>query len=224
MTDELTRVDGFDDDGGNDSTRVIQGEKWSFTNEGTWVNADEEEIPRNREVVVVDIARVLQKWIDKTPVETRFLASGEQVDVEQLNDACQKSEWSEDLNGKPRGPWQIQNVVYLVDMETMQRFTYPTSTVGGSIAITDLKDAVKLMRRFKGGGIYPVVSLAGKHMNTRFGGRQRPHFQIKRWISFGPDGTALPAASPQGLVEHKAAAHVVKEPTLHEEMDDDIPF
>jgi hypothetical protein len=88
-------------------------------------------------------------------------------------------------------------------------------------------------------------------MNTRFGGRQRPHFQIKRWISFGPDGTAaLPSASPPSLQgpalasqqgpDRKAAAdqhgkardksgvvssgvHVVEEPTLHEELNDAIP-
>ena len=88
-------------------------------------------------------------------------------------------------------------------------------------------------------------------MKTRFGGRQRPHFVIKRWISFGPDGTAaLPSASPPSLQapasasqqgpDRKAAAdqhgkaqdksgvvpsgvHVVEEPTLHEELNDAIP-
>jgi hypothetical protein len=227
MNDEtknnVPAVDGFDDDWAQDDfVRVIQGEKWSFTNEGTWVNADEQEIPRNREVVVVDIARVLQKWIDKTPVETRFLASGEHVDIDQLNDACPKSEFREDLNGRLKGPWQVQHVVYMVDMETMQKFTYPTSTTGGTIAIGDVKDAVRSMRRFKGPGIYPVVSPATKHMNTRFGGRQRPHFVIKRWISFGPDGTALPAAPTAALP--LSGAHAVAEPTLREEMDDSIPF
>ena len=108
---ETARVDGFDGDGATegDFIRVIQGEKWSFSNESTWVNADEELISPDREVVVVDTARVLQKWIDQTPVRdaTRFVP-GEQVDVEQLNEACPKSEWSEDLNSKPRGPWQLQ--------------------------------------------------------------------------------------------------------------------
>ena len=114
----------------------------------------------------------------------------------------------------------------------MQKFTYPTSTTGGVICIDELRDAVKLMRKFKGPGIYPVVSVGDKFMNTKYGGRQRPRFVIKRWISFGPDGiAALPGTSPQGpqpLVEHKAAprgAHVVEEPTLREEMDGDtIPF
>src|SRR5437879_3499623 len=127
-------TDGFDDDtGGNDKVRVIVGEKWSFTNEGQWVNADEELISTDREVVVVSIQRVLQKWIDQAPVHeaTKFLEAGEYVDVDELNDACPKSEWSEDLNGKPRGPWQVQQLCYFVDPATMLRFTYPTSTVGG---------------------------------------------------------------------------------------------
>jgi hypothetical protein len=235
MTDELmntnaTRADGFDDDGTeNDFVRVIQGEKISFTNESVWVNADDEEVAPDRELVVVDIARVLQKWIDKAPVHTQFLASGEQIDVKQLNEECSREEWSEDLNGKPRGPWQVQHVVYMVDMETMARFTYPTSTVGGSIAITDLKDAVRLMRKFKGPGVYPVVTLADKFMNTKFGGRQRPLFIIKNWISFGPDGALPPAADNKALPKATPAApsgaHVVAEPTLREEMgDDSIPF
>jgi hypothetical protein len=84
MSDEtknnLPAADGFDDFAGDDQqfARVIQGEKWQFTNEGTWVNGDEEEIPPDREVVVVNTARVLQKWIDQTPVRdaTRFLAPG----------------------------------------------------------------------------------------------------------------------------------------------------
>src|SRR6478672_4921223 len=102
MSDELktndTRVDGFDDDDGaaeGDFVRVIQGEKWSFSNEGAWLNADGEEISPDREVVVVDIARVLQKWgTDRMPVrgETKFLAPGEHPDLELLNEACPKSE------------------------------------------------------------------------------------------------------------------------------------
>jgi hypothetical protein len=260
MNDEkkngLPAADGFDDFDGDDQqfARVIQGEKWQFTNEGTWVNGDGKEIPPHREVVVVNTARVLQKWIDQAPVHgtTRFLAPGERTpDVDQLNEECPRSEWTEDFSGKPQGPWQLQNVVYMVELQTMQKFTFPTRTVGGGICVGELKDAVRMMRQFRGPGIYPVVSPAAKHMNTRFGGRQRPHLEIKRWISFGPDGTAaLPSASPPSLQgpalasqqgpDRKAAAdqrgktqdksgvvprgvHVVEKPTLHEELNDAIP-
>ena len=48
MSDEpktMFPADGFDDFAATEGEfiRVIQGEKWSFTNEGTWVNGDEED-------------------------------------------------------------------------------------------------------------------------------------------------------------------------------------
>ena len=253
MSNELTSndvsaVDGFDDDGGaeGDFSKVIQGAKWAFSNEGNWVTGEGELVSTDREVVVVRLTKVLQKWIDQMPVRdaTRFLVLGEQVDVEALNDECPQSEWIEDLNGKPRGPWQLQQVAYLVDMQTMEKFTFPTGTVGGGIAIGELKDAVKLMRKFRGPGVYPVVSVSTKPMKTQFSPRPRPrpHFEIKRWISFGPEGAALPPASlpslqplasplaPQQTPDHldkvlqRQGAHIVDEPTPHEQMDDGIPF
>ena len=41
--------------------------------------------------------------------------------------------------------------------------------------------------------VSPVVALADTFMPTRFGGRQRPHFVIKRWISLDGEQNALPA-------------------------------
>ena len=130
----------------------------------------------------------------------RFLAPGEQADIEQLNEECPRSEWSEDSE------WQAARPVATPERRLHDRSAdhaeihVSTTTVGGNICIGELKDAVRMMRQFRGPGVYPVVSPAAKHMNTRFGGRQRPHFVIKRWISFGPDGTAaLPSASPHSL-------------------------
>jgi hypothetical protein len=226
-------LDGFDDAGDAQQVRVIMGAKLSFSNEGTWVDSDENEFSAARELVVTDLARVLQKWIAQRPVETVFLTAADHPDVDDLNDKCPREEWSEDLNGKPRGPWQTTSLVYLVDLETMARYTFPTSTVGGSIAISDLKEAVKLMRRFRGAGVYPVVNLGAKHMKTKFGGRQRPHFVVKRWFTFGEGGAPAlpPAASQHSMLPSPAASaaaplgmRAVEEPNLQEEMDDDIPF
>jgi hypothetical protein len=257
---DVTKIppdDGFDDAGdeGQQFLRIIRGLKIAFTNDSVWVDGNDEKLPADLELVAVQTCRVLQKWIDQAPDHdaTRFLAPGEHVDVEQLNEACPRSEWSEDLNGKPRGPWQLQSVVYLVDLTTMQKYTFPTGTVGGGIAIGELKDAVKLMRKFRGPSVYPVIALSNAFMNTRFGGRQRPALKILRWIAFGPEGTALPPTSPSLLpssqpeypaeaaaapdqaktkaktakVKDKAkdaGASVVSDLSLHEELDDDIPF
>jgi hypothetical protein len=246
----LPAPDGFDDaedrtEGEDEQhSRVIQGERLVFTNEAKWLIGGDEEFPKDRELVVVDTVRVVQKWIDQRPVgEPIFVESHQKwPNVNKLNEACPKSEWTEGPDGKLRGPWQRQRVVYLVDLKTMEKFTYPTGTVGGDVCIREFRDKVAMMRRFKGERVFAVVTLGDKYMPTRWGGRQRPELVIKRWIRLGPDGTALPtpaapSAPPSLTTDVKAtpAQHAraeaslsdvqeVEEPTLSEQMGDAIDF
>lgn len=187
------RVEGDDrQQGGN----VIQGALVKFTNEATWLTRDGDELPADRELIVVDIARLVQRWKDQQPVETRILAPGEKFpDVADLNEAVPRTDWVKGPDGKPRGPWQAQHVVYMLDPATMERYSFPTGTVGGAIAVRDLVDKTNWMRRYRGGHVYPAITLSDTFMNTRFGGRQRPHFLIKRWVKLDAESgeRALPA-------------------------------
>src|SRR5262249_36906747 len=88
---------------------------------------------------------------------------------------------------------------------TMDRFSFPTGTVGGSIATRDLTDKVKWMRKFRGENVFAVVSLGDTFMNARFGGRQRPHFEVKRWIRFGGGGEPLAVAGPPPVPDRSSA-------------------
>ena len=85
MTEELMKrekqLDGFaayDDsvEGGENEQaqgrRVIQGAIVKFTNQATWVTRDGAELSANLELVAVDVARIVQKWIDEQPVETHY--------------------------------------------------------------------------------------------------------------------------------------------------------
>jgi hypothetical protein len=206
-----------------ESRGVIRGTCVKFTNEATWVTSDDEELPSGLELIVVDIGRVVQKWKSGQPIETIVLAPGAKFpDVNELNAAVPQTEWEEGPDGKPRGPWQAQFVVYLLNGETMDRYTFPTGTTGGAIAVRDLVDRTNWMRRFRGPGVFPIVSLTDVFMRTRFGGRQRPHFDIKRWVKLGDDGTALPAAETPLLPD--PGAQEVKAPTAKEATGDSIPF
>ena len=97
--------------------------------------------------------------------------------------------------------------------------------------------------QIRGEHVYPLVILADVHMRTRFGGRQRPSFTIKKWINLGGDDKVLPTpSSGPALVEHvekeleeakkpaetptkkpAKGARVVKELTLEEIIDDGLP-
>jgi hypothetical protein len=110
---------------------------------------------------------------------------------------------------------------------TLDKFTYPTSTTGGHIAVGDISDRIKNMRRFRGEHVYPVITLSDTFMNTRFGGRQRPHFKIVRWVSFRGEGGQValppPEPAPQTTSQLELPLKEVKEPTIQEDMNDDLP-
>lgn len=199
--------------------RLIKGRRARFSNDGAWITDDEEEIPGDLELVVVERAAVLQKWKDQQPIETRWLAPGEKVDVAALNASCPKEEWREGLSG-PVGPWQRQALLYLLDPQTADKITYVTSTVGGNLAIGDLSDRIRTMRQLRGGGLFPVVVLSDTFMRTRFGGRQRPHFKVMRWVRFGGEGAAALPAPQTPLI----TGQTVEEPTLKEEIGNEIKF
>jgi hypothetical protein len=156
---------------------VIQGAVVKFTNEVTWVTRDGAELTPDLELVAVDVARVVQKWRDQQPVETRILEPGEKFpDLEELNNKTPRSEWTEGPDGKPRGPWQAQHIVYLLNPATVDKYSFPTGTTGGAIAVRELVDKTNWMRRYRGGHVYPVVSLSDTFMNTKFGGRSAHTF------------------------------------------------
>jgi hypothetical protein len=235
-------VDGFeqftDEVEGNDSTsdRLIVGPIIKFTNDSTWVtNGGDEELPNDLELVVVNVARVVQKWVDQRPVKeaTRILQPGEKwPDIKKLNADAPRSEWREGPDGKPQGPWQAQYLVYLLNMASVDRYTFATGTTGGGIAVRDLVDRTCLIRQFRGQNVYAVVTLADVFMPTRFGGRQRPHFRIQRFVALGGDGGILPAASPPALnaptmessTDKQVGAQTVEPPTNKEAMKDEVLF
>jgi len=78
----------------------------------------------------------------------------------------------------------------------MDKYTFATGTTGGRIAIRELRDKLVWMRRLRGPNVYPVITLADKFMNTKYGGRQRPHFVIRRWVRLGGDGGEVEALPP----------------------------
>jgi hypothetical protein len=183
------------------TTNVIQGSVIKFTNEASWVTRDGEELSPDLELVPINVIRVTQKWLDKKPVETIVLEPGQKFpDLEKLNNQTPRSEWSDGPDGNPRGPWQAQQILYLINLKTMTRYSFPTGTVGGCAAIRELANGIKFMRELRWPQVYPVVTLSDKFMSTKFGGRQRPDFLVKRWIDLSSGSEkALPAPQPAQL-------------------------
>ena len=236
-------LDGFQGFEGVDSpaNRLIQGQLVKFTNEATWVTRDGEELSSTLQLIAFNVIRVVQKWADGQPIETRVLQSGEKFpNLDELNANVPQNEWREGPDGKPHGPWQAQYLVYLLNPDTAERFTYATGTIGGGIAVRDLVDRVSWMRKFRGEQVYAVVSPSTAPMKTRYGTRPRPHFVIMRWVGLSSDA-ALPPTDPalsgpqsadpsttkaamDNTNKKSAGLKEVKPPSISEEIDDEINF
>jgi hypothetical protein len=83
--------------------------------------------------------------------------------------------------------------------------------------------------RPSGENIYPTVALAHKHMRTKYGGRERPHLEITGWVRIGEHGIETVGTDPRPQLQHGAATTTpglqqVSEPSLQEEMRDEIPW
>src|SRR5262249_13011259 len=200
-----------------------------FTNEATWVTRDDDEIPADLELIAVDVGRVVQKWEAGKPVETIVLEPNQKFpDIVEMNEKIPREDWVGGPDGQLRGPWQAQHILYLLDPATMDRYSFPTGTTGGGIAIRELRDKLVWIRRLRGQNVYPVVTLSDAFMKTKWGGRQRPHFTIVRWVRLGGEGGEVgalppPPTTPTPASLAQSASPLVTEPSLAEEMDDEIP-
>jgi hypothetical protein len=138
-------------------------------------------------------------------------------DVDAWNAALPNHEKIPGFSGQLERPWHTETWVYLMQPETLDRFVWVArmSTSGSAQAVRDLRDKVSWMRQFRGSSVYPVVELSTVHMPTRFGGRDRPHFDIKSWISMGDagsDGNEAVAALPSpDTPPTQPTAHAVEE-------------
>jgi hypothetical protein len=129
--------DGVEGDDRPEGAGVIQGIKLRFSNQAEWLQRDDETMPPDLELVAVDVGRYVQKWSeDGPPLETIHLEAHQKFpDIEKMNEETPKEEWVEGPDEQKRGPWQSSHVLYLLNTASMDRFSYPTSTVGGRIAI-----------------------------------------------------------------------------------------
>jgi hypothetical protein len=214
------QLDGFDTfedtvegEAERSGTGLMQGDRIKFTNQAEWVDARSGiKLPSDLELLVWDILRVVQKWPVEPgpPLEERILAPGEKIpDINKLNEAAPQSEWRMGPNGQMQGPYQFQFVVYLLHEVTAARYTWASGTTGAKICLKDLTERSRFMRQYQGGKVHAVVTLTNTFMPTRFGGRQRPAFDYKRWIKIGGEHAALPAAE---AVQSKVIEHTPEQP------------
>lgn len=203
--------------------------------DGRW--ADSDGLPLPAELFVVGTTRALQCWKDQYPVNTIIEQPDQPLpDVEELNAKIPQNEWELGLDKKPRPPWQLNYVVYLLNPNTADTYTFLNSTTGARIAVERLDDKFRWMRRMRGLGVVPIVQLDSRPMKTQAGPKIRPEFTILEWREIGggedkppqlPPPTNKDPAGAAAKPEEKKKVPIgkpVKPITRQEELDDELPF
>jgi hypothetical protein len=204
------------------SKRVIQGEIVRCV-DGRWSTRDGVEFTPKTQMLALGTTQAVQCWQDRMPVDTIVAMPGEDLpDVAELNAKVPESEWEPGIDGKPRPPWVLQYIAYLLHPTNASLYTFINSTTGARIAVERLQDRVKWMRAMRGDNVVPLVELSTRAMKTSFGTKQRPEFAVVEWRALG-GGTSLVEQTAAPAIEHKPGKPV-KPVTISEEMNDALPF
>jgi hypothetical protein len=243
--------ESFDDFADVESRGTFGGAKMlKFVND-LFVTREGETIGADRKLIATGVEKRVQKFVGKKRIDSIVVPPGERwPDVDAMNEAAPREEWSNDLNGNPRGPYVRVLLLKLVDLISLTRYVFVTQSGGGGAAIGDLADKVRIMRRFRGPGVVPEISLSKTLFSPKFH-RNRPDFIVTKWLRFGAsDGGSLPPVKPTPelppandntqpasaqavndtprtppvTTPTQVKIETVEEPSLAEELKDAVPF
>jgi hypothetical protein len=153
--------------------RVIRGTiaRWS-ANTG-WVDRDG--LPMPPIVLVIGLNTVLRRWKDK---RAEYITEQPLPDPKQLNNAIPLAEWELGLDGKPRAPWALTYVIYMVDLKTGAPFTYAHDTYGAMLCYNALEERIAVMRMLRGEYVFPIARLEKRPWKSAtYGMQMRPHIE-----------------------------------------------
>jgi hypothetical protein len=175
-------------------------------------------------LISLGLIKVVQKFVQQKLVDTIVVPSGEKMpDIEKMNEEAPRTEWGPDpFNpGNLVGPYSGVLVLKFIEEPALNRYAFVTKSIGGSIAVGDLSDKIKIMRRLYGPDVTAVVSPQATLWKTRYSVRKRPDFQVVGWrkLGGGESGEPLPPTNKPLTLGTSLAS-----PTLQQEMQDEVPF
>jgi len=173
--------------------RVMRGTIARWASSTGWVDRDG--LPLPEKMLVIGYITVLRRWKDKRP---EYISDHPLPDSDELNAAIPVAEWESGLDGKPRRPWNLTYVVYLVDLKTGALYTYAHDTYGAMQAYNALEEQIAVMRMLRGAHVFPIVHLEKRPWKSQtYGMQMRPHFQVVDWRASGGTPVISPSPAPQ---------------------------
>ena len=129
-------TDGWDDAAAEAAERTIRGQLLKFADWRWTVGKEATPIQDGTKLVALATLAMWVRWEDGKPAGYRMREPGRRLpDREELG-YDDESKW-ESPNGEPQDPWRNTRLVYLVDPQTAEAYTFSTSSWGGRGAVTE---------------------------------------------------------------------------------------
>ena len=138
--------DGWDDAAGEASERTIRGHLLKF---GDWrwtLGKEATAVDNGTRLIALATVAMWVRWEDGKPVEHIVRRPGERLPEREKLSHTDEEEWETGPGGEPKDPWANTRLVYLVDPDTAEAYTFSTSSWGGRDAVIELGDTIARMR------------------------------------------------------------------------------
>jgi hypothetical protein len=191
---------------------VLKGILVLWDAEAGWHDRDGQPVPSPLLVLHTDTC--VRRWQNHELVDE--IVEKPLPDVKTLNEAIPVEEWEIGMDGKPRPPYALYHLAYLLNPVDAQLFTYINCTIGCTIAIQRLQESMRWMQAMRG-QVFPLVRLDRAPMRTKqFGIKSRPNFVVLEYRELGGSAVGAPKPTPQ-------LGKPVEKPSTKEAIQDDLP-
>ena len=172
--------DGWDDAAGEASERMIRGHLLKFADWRWTLGKEATPVDNGTRLIALGTVAMWVRWEDGKPVEHIVRRPGERLPEREKLSHTNEDEWETAPGGEPKDPWANTRLVYLVDPDTAEAYTFSTSSWGGRDAVIELGDQIARMRTTYPDAA-PIVELRASEKPTRFGRKSKPVLKVVSW-------------------------------------------
>ena len=116
--------DGWDDAAGEASERTIRGHLLKFADWRWTLGKEATPVDNGTRLIALATAAMWVRWEDGKPVEHIIRRPGERLPEREKLSHTNEDEWETGPGGEPKDPWANTQLVYLVDPDTAEAYTF----------------------------------------------------------------------------------------------------
>ena len=191
--------DGWDDAAAEAGERTIRGQLLKFADWRWTVGKEATQVKDGTRLVALATVAMWVRWEDGKPVEHLVRHPGERLALRERLSHTNEDGWPNGPGGEPQDPWQNTRLVYLVNEDTAEAFTFSTSSYGGRNAVIELGDTIARMRNAHPDAA-PIVELRATEMPTKWGKKSKPSFKIVGWKNASGRPTEVASAAKGSII------------------------